>query len=169
MDSLYHSPFVFASVQDESCIILDIHTEHPADILRFWGNVSIMPVHLFSTYGRIIPICEFRLLHYFPRKELFCHGRALHGNDRLAEHPPWLSLWESCHAIGVTERGNALRKPSPSRRSAGPPLPKGEAWVLRASALNDHLSALPRCDRIVASEKKKKGSSQKRSTDYNRF
>ena len=39
----------------------------------------------------------------------------------------------------MTERGNALRKPSPSRRSAGPPLQKGEAWALRASTLNDHL------------------------------
>ena len=68
MDSLYHSLSVFASIQKESCIFLDIHTEHTADVLWFWGNVSITLIHLFPTYGHISPICEFCLLLYFIRK-----------------------------------------------------------------------------------------------------
>ena len=47
----------------------------------------------------------------------------------------WLSLWESWHAEGVTERGTmTLSDPA----FAGPPLPKGEARTL-LTQINDHL------------------------------
>ena len=45
--------------------------------------------------------------------------------NALARERPWLSLWESWHAKGVTERGYAN-----PLRPFGAPLPKGEAsWV----------------------------------------
>ncbi len=172
MDSLYHSPFVFASAQNESCIILDIHTEHPADILRFWGNVSIMPVHLFSTYGRIIPICEFRLLHYFLRKELFHHGRALHGNDRLAhwrEAPMPLPLGEVARRNAGTERVFAEHFPSQSRlwRDSSP-IGRAKGCSAKRSFICSSQVRQNRCLR----EKERKGlpkNGQRIIIDFDRF
>lgn len=136
MGSLYHSPFDFASLPEESCRILDIHTEHPGAVSRFLGE-CVYNTHTSVSHIRAYSSC-FCILSsaFFPEGYRFVIAERITETIVSSRGRPPVPL----HSSPVTASPNPLGRfalaaagpsgrPAPTRWNDTERYPKAERFL----------------------------------------